>query len=458
MLLENLLEPFLEQRPYCVLVRASLERMLSPSRLDQVFYENAMVQYEREILFSSLVDLMSRVVTRVEPSVLSSYRTMKDALGVSDEAIYQKLRNVETQVSEAMVRDSFAVAHNLMGELNAYDRSWVPGKRVKILDGNYLQATERRIAELRTMWDSPLPGRALVVWDQQSRLVENVFLAEHGLASERSLIGDVLETVKAGDLWIADRNFCTLGLLFGLAVRKARFVIRQHGQLQGIPQGKRRAAGKTAKGERLWEQAVMIVREGKERTIRRITVELKAPTRDGDRELHIFTNLTPREASAAKVAELYAKRWTIEVVFLELQTALRCEVKTLGYPKAALFAFCVALLLQNAYSMLHGSLRSVHGQKKVDEQVSGVLLAQELQKTYEGMMVQVPAIHWLEISALSDRQFAIVLKRWVAKMDLSRYRKTPRGPKRPQPKRKPRSKGGRISTAVAIGSHKQPPS
>ena len=81
MLLENLLEPFLEQRPYCVLVRASLERMLSPSRLDQVFYENAMVQYEREILFSSLVDLMSRVVTRVEPSVLSSYRTMKDALG-----------------------------------------------------------------------------------------------------------------------------------------------------------------------------------------------------------------------------------------------------------------------------------------------------------------------------------------------------------------------------------------
>ena len=456
MLLENLLGAFLDQRPYCALVRASLERILSPLRLDQVFRENAVVQYERELLFSSLVDLMSRVVTRIEPSVLSAYRTLKDKLGVSDQAVYNKLRNVETSVSEALVRDSFAVAHSVLRDLEACDRSWVPGKRVKVLDGNYLQATQRRIAELRTMWDAPLPGRALVVWDQQSRLIENVILTEHGLASERSLLSELLETVLAGDLWIADRNFCTLGFLFGLATRKARFVIRQHAQLQGIPLGKRRFVGKTAKGEPLWEQAVTIRYEGTERTIRRITVELKTLTRDGDQELHIFTNLTPREASAAKVAELYAKRWTIEVVFLELQTALRCEVKTLGYPQAALFAFCVALVLQNTFSMLHGSLRCVHGQKRVDEQVSGVLLAQELQKTYDGMMVQVPAIHWLEISQLSPTQFANLLKRWVARMDLSRYQKTPRGPKRPQPKRKPRSKGGRVSTAVIIGRY-QPP-
>jgi hypothetical protein len=221
-------------------------------------------------------------------------------------------------------------------------------------------------------------------------------------------------------VWIADRNFCTLGFLFGLAARKARFVIRQHGSLQGIPQGQRRPAGKTARGEPLWEQAVTIVHEGRSQTIRRITVELKTPTRDGDRVLHIFTNLTAREASAAKVAELYGKRWTIEVVFWELQTALRCEVKTLGYPRAALFAFCVALMLQNAFSMLHGSLRAVHGKNRVDEEVSGVLLAQELQKTYEGMMVQIPTRHWQEISRMTTREFATLLQRWVAKMDLIR--------------------------------------
>jgi IS4 transposase len=457
MLLEKLVKPFLEQRPYCVLVRATLERMLSPARLDEVFHEHASQQYERELLFSSLVDVMARVVARLEPSVLAAYRTLREKLGVSDEAVYQKLRLVEGVVSEALVRDSFANAREVLKQLNACDRAWVSGKRVKILDGNYLQATQRRIAELRTMWDAPLPGRALVVWDQATRLVENVFLTEHGLASERSLLSEVLKTVAAGDVWIADRNFCTLGFLFGLADRKARFVVRQHGCLQGIPQGKRRPAGKTARGEVLWEQAVAIVHEGRSQTLRRVTVELKTPTRDGDRLLHIFTNLTSRETSAAKVAELYGKRWTIEVVFLELQTALRCEVKTLGYPRAALFAFCVALMLQNAFSMLHGSLRAGHGKKRVEEEVSGVLLAQELQKTYEGMMVQIPTKHWQEISRMTTREFATLLQRWVAKMDLSRYRKTPRGPKKPPTKRKPRSKSGRVSTAVILGTYKPPP-
>lgn len=457
MLLKKMVGPFVEQRPFCVLVRAALERMLSPARLNQLFQKHATNQYERDLLFSSLVELMARVVTRVEPSVLAAYRGLKDQLKVSDEAVYQKLRLVEMPVSEALVQDSYITASSVLEALNAFDRSWVAGKRVKVLDGNSLQATERRIAELRTLWDSPLPGRALVVWDQTSRLLERVFLTENGHASERSLLATVLETVAAGDLWIADRNFCTLGFLFGLMARKARFVIRQHGQLQGLPQGNRRFLGKTTKGEPVWEEDVTLTYEGQTRTVRRITIRLKEPTRDGDQELHIFTNLTTREASAVKVAELYAKRWTIEVVFLELKTALSCEVHTLGYPRAALFAFCVALLLQNTYSMLQGSLRCVHGQKKVDEEVSGVLLAQELRKTYDGMMVQIPAKHWNELSTISLQQYAAILKSWVRQINLDRYRKTPRGPKKKPPKRKPRSPGGNVATATIIAKRKPPP-
>ena len=79
---------------------------------------------------------------------------------------------------------------------------------------------------------------------------------------------------------------------------------------------------------------------------------LQKPTRDGATELHILTNLTQSDADAVKVAELYQGRWTIEVVFLQLKTALQCEINTLGYPKAALFTFCVALLLENTLSML----------------------------------------------------------------------------------------------------------
>jgi hypothetical protein len=42
----------------------------------------------------------------------------------------------------------------------------------------------------------------------------------------------VLRTVQAGDLWIADRNFCTRDFLCDIDARGASFVIRQH---RGLP-------------------------------------------------------------------------------------------------------------------------------------------------------------------------------------------------------------------------------
>src|SRR5690606_18486135 len=98
MLLKGLFEPFIEQRPFCVMVRAALERMLSSERLDQLFRDQATEQYERELLFSSVVEVMARVVTRIEPSVLAAYRGLQEELGVSDEAVYQKLRRMESSV------------------------------------------------------------------------------------------------------------------------------------------------------------------------------------------------------------------------------------------------------------------------------------------------------------------------------------------------------------------------
>jgi len=462
MLLNRVFKSFVEERPFCVMVRATLERMFSPVRLDQIFRDYAKKQYKRDLLFSSLVELIGQVVTRVEPSVLASYRSMKDLLKVSDEAVYQKLRGVEPGVSEALVRDAFDQAHGVLKSLKALDKPWVPGRHVKVLDGNSLSATEHRIHELRDMWDGPLPGRSLVVWDQESRLVENAILTENGHASERSLLDDVLNTVTNKDLWIADRNFCTLGFLFGLWSRRARFVIRQHGQLPGILQEKPRRAGKTKQGEPVWEQPMKITyqdKTGKDktRTVRRITVRLQKPTRDGDCELHILTNLTQKEASAVKVAELYAKRWTIEVVFLEMQTALSCEVDTLGYPRAALFAFCVALLLQNTFSMLKAALRSAHGASQVDEKVSGILLSQELRKTYDGMMVQIPAKHWTVFSTMPLKEFARVLLNLAKKVDITRYPKSRRGPKKPPPKKKRYSNGGHVATAKILALRKRPP-
>ena len=453
MLLDSVFKNFLKQKPFCVMARAVLERMLSVSRLDALFREVASEQYERELLFSGLVELIARVVTRVDRSVFKAYQSLQEVLGVSDEAVYQKLRGIETGVSQALVRDSFREASAVLAKLRVADSSWVRGRRVKILDGNHLQATEHRIAELRAIWDAPLPGTALVVWDQATRLVSDVFLTEDGHAQERSLLGEVLETITKNDLWIADRNFCTLGFLFGLWARQARFVIRQHGSLPGELLGKRRLIGHTERGEEVSEQSLRLTYQGRERTVRRVTVLLQKPTRDGAMELHILTNLTKRDADAVKVAELYQGRWTIEVVFLQLKTALQCEINTLGYPKAALFTFCVALLLENTLSMLMGSLRAAHGDEVADE-LSGDALAYELRNTYDGMMVAIEPDHWTVFSQMSLTEFAKLLLTLAKTLDLTRYRKHRRGPKKPATPRTKYHNGGHASTAKLLALRK----
>ena len=72
--------------------------------------------------------------------------------------------------------------------------AWLPGYRVKILDGNHLAGTEHRLKELRTIGAGALPGKALVVLDPQAMLVTDVFPCEDGHAQERSLLDSVLET------------------------------------------------------------------------------------------------------------------------------------------------------------------------------------------------------------------------------------------------------------------------
>jgi hypothetical protein len=56
-------------------------------------------------------------------------------------------------------------------------------------------------------------------------LITDVFLSEDGHAQERSLLAQVLQRVEVDQLWIEDRNFCPLGLMFGMDRRSAAFVV-----------------------------------------------------------------------------------------------------------------------------------------------------------------------------------------------------------------------------------------
>jgi IS4 transposase len=325
--------------------------------------------------------------------------------------VYNKLNGIEPRISAALVEDSVTRFAPVIEKLGATLPPLLRGYHTKILDGNHFSATEHRIEELRTIGDAPLPGKALVVLDPLLKLATHVFPCEDGHAQERSLLDQVLPCVEKEDLWIEDRNFCTLGFLFGIRSRGAKFLVRQHANLPGRLRGRRKYAGRIETG-RVYEQSMEITdpKTGATLAIRRITVKLYQPTRDGDTELHILTNVPRSAANACKLANLYRKRWTIETMFQELTETLTCEIKTLGYPKAAVFAFCLALVAYNGISVIKAALRSVHGTDTVEENVSGYYLSLEISKTYTGMMIAIPPKHWTVFRDMSVTQLARVLK------------------------------------------------
>jgi len=442
-MLPKAFQPFLEQRPICVMAQAVLENFFQPQRLDSLFERVAQRQYTRTLLFSALIELMFAVVLCIEPSVYAAYRLRKKRLRVSDQAVYDKLDGMELGVSAALVEDSAQQAAAVINALGARRQPWLPGYRVRILDGNHLSGTEHRLEELRTTWAAALPGKVLDVIEPETGLSRQVFLTPDGHAQERSLLDEVLTKVLKRDLWIADRNFCTLKFLFGIAAAEAFFLIRQHGSLKGKLRGRRRLIGVGPSGK-VYEQAIELTYEGVTRTLRRITVELNQATRDGDWVLHILTNL-PAQVSAVAVAKLYGKRWTIETLFLEVTQTLACEIDTLGYPKAALLAFCLALVAANAVAVIKAALRAVHGEKEADE-LSGYYLALEIEQTYDGMMVALPPPRWAVFRGMEPEQFAAALKEIAAHVELLRYRKSKRGPKKPPPKRGRYQNGSHVST------------
>lgn len=436
--------PFLEKAPLCVMTRLTLEGLFRPQRLDELFRKTAQRQYERELLFSQVVELMMSVVLRVHPSVLAAHRNRPPELSVSEQAVYDKLQGMELGVSAALVADSAAQVAPVIKALGARLPDWLPGFRVCVLDGNHLSATEHRLAELRQTWAAPLPGKVLAVYEQAVDLVTQVFLTPDGHAQERSLLDDVLATVRARDLWIADRNFCTLKFLSGIAAAGAAFGIRQHGTLPGRLLGQRRSRGRTDTGK-LYEQAMELEYGGQTLRVRRVTIVLDQPTRDGDTEIHILTNLSERQADAAKVADLYRKRWTIEGRFYEVTQTLNCEPNTLGYPKAALFAFCLALVASNAVALIRAALRAVH-EPPVVEEMSSYYMALEVRGTYVGMMIALPPSQWTSFRELTAAALAKVLRQVAAHVNPEQYRKAHRGPKQPRPPHGKYQNGGHVST------------
>ena len=108
----------------------------------------------------------------------------------------------------------------------------------------------------------------------------------------------------------------------------------------------------------------------------------------------------------------------------------------------------------NGYGTLKAALRGAHGAEKIDTEVSGYYIAGELERVYEGMMIAIPEEYWRVFGAMPTVEFAAFLREAAAKVFLPKYKKHPRGPKKPAVKRQYRKDHPHVSTAQLLAARK----
>ena len=421
-------------------MRGILERCFSAERLNQIFEQHAQQQYERTLLFSMVCDLMLQVVLRVHPSVNAASQAWDGDFPVSKTAFYNKLNGMECGISAALVRELSQDIAQIQDELGVQYPALLPGYTLRILDGNCLAPSEKRLAVLKGVSGAALPGKSLVVMDPDRKLLINVIPCEDAYTQERTLLDQVIPTAKLGELWLADRNFCTRKALRGMSDNGAKVLLRLHGSMPIEAQTEWREASVNPQEQRLQERIVLV----EDRLYRQIRIHLTHATRDGDLTIDLISDL-PESISVETLAALYRKRWRVETAFQHLEAHLASEIDALAYPRAALFGFCLAMTAYNMFSLMCSAVDRAHSITSA-ETLSTYYLGHELAATYWSVVLLTDEEDWRFLAKISAADFAQWLSQIALGMKLSKYKKNTRGAKLSAKKAKFDSKNRHVST------------
>jgi IS4 transposase len=417
------------------MARVALEHALPSDWIAAVFEDHRQRQYSRELLFSTVVELVTLVSLGLRPSLHAAARTL-ETLPVSVGALYDKVNRTEPAILRALVRGS---AERLAPVAAGWSSgSSLPGWQLRVLDGNHLPASEKRLTPLRGHRGAALPGHTLVVYDPDRGLVTDIVPSEDAHRSERAAVGPLLDSAEPGQLWIADRQFCTRTILLGWQAAQASFLVREHGRHpQLAAEGPWRTCGRTETGQ-VREQRIEPA--GASGPWRRIELALDTPTEAGEGVIRLWSNL-PERADARQIAQLYRRRWCVEGMFQRLEAALHSEIRSLGHPRAALLGFAVAVLAYNVLALLQRCIEQAHQATHPTLQVSSYHLALQIRSGYEGMLIALPAERW-STGDTGPAAVAAHLTRLARNVVPRQVAATPRGPK-------PASKKGYVDAAVA---------
>ncbi len=443
-MLPDMLDRFSASAPFAVMSHV-LVRGLIGDQWDQIFEDNREQQYEYVASFGAVAATVADVVLNFSDNFNQAYQDHREELQISRQSFYAKTRGIEPAVSQALVSHSSDQAGELQRAMNFEPWELLPGYRCLSIDGNVLAKSEKRLKPLRDAPSAPMPGKVVARYDLQRQIFDRAYVLLDGHATESSCCQSIVKDLLPQDVVIADRHYGIVSFFEAIDLAGGFFVIRQHGRLKGVLQGQRKRIGDTDTGV-VYQQTMKLTAAEDALAVRRITVELDRPTRDGDCEIHLLTNL-PQDVDATAV---YRHRWEEETAFNILQMTLTCELPSIGHPRAATFLFCMSMVAFNIRQTIFAALFATHDTEKVEE-VSHFKVSKNISNHTPGMLIAITPQEWNQWLPSSNKQLAKMLMSIAQTIKLSQFKKAKTWPTKKKPKKPANQKSQHLSTAKLLG-------
>ena len=261
--------------------------------------------------FSSQLDLW-RLLTR---HGLWDY----ERVSLSDEGIYKRLKR---SASDSMERVFRAVTQLILQRRagQAIDGETLApfAAGVYALDETTLDVVSKRLPSLRQIAGSVLPGKVAALFDLRSQMWHHVQFRSEVKQNEKVAARDMVEVVPAGSLIMADMGYFAFAWFDYLTEAGHYWISRL-----------RAKTSYTVKHTLYKRDGVLdaIVWLGAYRADRAgHAVRLVSFSRNGKTWAYITNVLDPRQLSIIQIAQLYARRWDIEMMFDMVKTKLNLHL------------------------------------------------------------------------------------------------------------------------------------
>ena len=104
---------------------------------------------------------------------------------------------------------------------------------------------------------------------------------------------------------------------------------------------------------------------------------------------------------------------------------------------------------------MQAALRGQFGVEKVRDEVSGFYIANEVRANASGMSIAIEEVVWERFQTIAPDAFARQLLEWASFARLAKFKRHPRGPKSPVPKRTRYADKTHVSTARLIAESRK---